>query len=142
MLFRSPASFHGQPEKINVAKLSVPLRHVEQSLVAQRNRVVPELVMPARTQLPQTFDQLGCRRELRTVRGVRHDADESVFGDGTRRPSQGSVIGKPVVGDFVMDVLGIKKRDKEVDVEQCDPIHSSSRNRFTWAIVISRAPGR
>src|SRR6185503_8027104 len=50
------------------------------------------------------------------------------------------MVGEPVVGDFVMHVVGIEERDQHVDVEQVDDAHGSSRSRFTSCIVGRAAP--
>jgi hypothetical protein len=53
------------------------------------------------------------------------------------------VLGEPVMGVVVVNVIGIEQRD-HVDVEQRWPRarHSSSSSSLTNATVISGAPGR
>jgi hypothetical protein len=40
------------------------------------------------------------------VGGIRQHAHQPVFGDDTGGPSVAAVIGKPIVGEIVMDVIG------------------------------------
>jgi hypothetical protein len=42
------------------------------------------------------------------------------------------VIGEPIVRQIVVDVVWIEQRDQQVDVEQGDLAHVSSRSAFTW----------
>jgi hypothetical protein len=54
----------------------------------------------------------------RSVARARQHAHESVLGDRARGPSLLAVIGKPIVGDLVVNVVRIEERDEQVDVEQ------------------------
>src|SRR5207249_5224735 len=51
------------------------------------------------------------------------------------------MIRKPVVGDLVMDVIGIEERDEQIHVEERHAAHTSSRSSFTSFIVGRAAPG-
>ena len=52
------------------------------------------------------------------------------------------IVRKPIVRHFVMRVLWIEERDKQIDVEERHAAHSSSLSSFTSFIVIIRPPGR
>ena len=72
---------------------------------------------------------------------MRENADEAVLRERAGCPPVRVVVGKPVVGELVMHVIGIEQGDEQVHIEQCDAIHSSSLSSLTSFIVTIR-PGR
>src|SRR5262249_13622620 len=63
-------------------------------------------------------------------------------------PAGPCVFGKPIVGDLVVNVIGIEQRQQQIDVKQRDDDeprsaqrHASSRNSLTSFIVGRGAPG-
>lgn len=77
----------------------------------------------------------------RRVCGIPEDANESVLGQWARRPSKGTLLPKPAMSRFVMNVIWVKERDEDVDVEERPSAHGSSRSLLTRAIVGFGLPG-
>ena len=110
--------------------------------ILKRDRVRPERVVSARTELAETPDELCRAVDDATVVGIGQNPNEAVLRDRTRRPAASAVVGEPIVCELVMDVVGIEQCDEQVDVEQ-GSTHASSRRSLTSCIVGRRpAPGR
>src|SRR5687767_15649911 len=97
-------------------------------------------MVPARAEAAQPFNQLSRSRNSGAITRVSEYANEPVFRNRTGGPSVGPVIGKPVVDEFVMDVIGIEEGHQKVDVEERRPTHTSSLRSLTSFIVGRRAP--
>lgn len=131
-----------QAQEIHVGQLTMTAYEgrLENLVISKRDGGRPERVVIACAEPPQSFYQF--RRPSRggTVGRTRDYSNESIFRDRTRRPAIGAVIGKPVVGELVMNVIGIEERDEQIDVEQRDAAHVSSRSSLTNRIVGRGAP--
>ena len=92
-------------------------RRVEQRLIPQRDVVRPELIPGAFAKPAKPRDQLGRARDGSLGRIGEHP-NEPVLGHRTGGPSPRAVVGEPVVGRLVMDMVGIKERDEQIDVEE------------------------
>jgi hypothetical protein len=96
-------------------------------------------VVAAPAQHAEAVDQIRRAQRQAVVRAREH-SDKANLCHGTRRPAIVPIVGKPIVRNFVVDVVDVEKRHQHVHVEQRDPIHSSSLSSFTRIIVISRDP--
>jgi hypothetical protein len=76
------------------------------------------------TELPEMFEDGGRAEGGIASRELRDDTYETVLGDRTRGPAVSPVVGKPVVRQFVVDVLGTEERDEQIDVEERDARHA------------------
>ena len=77
----------------------------------------------------------------RRVCGIPEYANEPVLGRRARRPSEGTLLRKPAMSGFVMNVIGVEERDEDVDVKERPSAHGSSRSLLTKAIVGFGLPG-
>jgi len=73
--------------------------------------------------------------------GLRQDPDQPVLRERTGGPSAPPVGLQPAMRRLMMEVLGIEERHRDVDIEQRDLAHVSSRKRFTRSMVGCRLPG-
>src|SRR5207248_667438 len=102
---------------------------------------LPERVFAGAAERPQSQDEIGGAVHDAGVRGARQYANKTVLGNRAGRPAVTAMSRKPVVGDLVMDVIGIEERDEQIHVEERHAAHTSSRSSFTRFIVGRAAPG-
>jgi hypothetical protein len=115
-------------------------RRVEYPSIMKGDGIRPEHVMAAGAEHAQATDDLVRPAHGGAVLRMAQNTNEPVFREGTGRPSVRALIRKPIVGKLVMDMVGIEKRDKHVDIEQRDSTygtHPSSLSSLT-----SRTVGR
>ncbi len=93
-------------------------RWVEERGVAQRDVIWPELMVRGGTEGLEPTHEIGNAMHNGAVRRVRQDADEAVLSHRTRRQAGVPVIGEPVMGEVVVDVVWVEERDKDVDVKE------------------------
>src|SRR5437867_10768943 len=90
---------------------------MEERLIAQRYRAVPEHVMTTSAEGAQPVDEVV--RPCGSVgRRPGQNADQAIFRDRARGPAGRADVGKPLVSDFMMDVIRVEERDKDVDVKK------------------------
>src|SRR5947209_16744198 len=107
---------------------------IESLLIAQRDGVRPECVFVTRTKGVEATSQR-CRRMIVAKRcGVSEDSYHTILRNRTRGPSTATMNREPLMRSIVIDVIGVKKSDEDVDVQQSDT-HDSSRSRLTSSIV-------
>src|SRR5262245_832529 len=90
---------------------------IEHRGIADREHLRPEQVMSTLAKRTKAFEQLR-RPQRRQVFGwTAQHANESVFGQRTSRPSMRTMVGKPVVRQFVMNMIRTEERHQNVDVQ-------------------------
>jgi len=101
---------YGQSQEVDIRYFLVPADHrpSEERFVSKGDRVRPEMMMRCSREIAEAFRYFRRRCCNCGVSGVAEDANASVDGDGTRRPSTFFVQSKPPVGVFVIDVTGIE----------------------------------
>ena len=63
-------------------------------------------------------------QRIGSVAWIRYHADETVLRDGARGPAILAVVGKPVMCELVMHVIGVEECHEDIDIEKRDARHS------------------
>jgi hypothetical protein len=134
---QASAALHRQSEQVDVGQLAMArgCSRCKEIGVSEGDVIGPETMPAAAAEGPEVLEQghhLG--RGLRVGRIPQH-AEEPVLGQWARGPAASAVFCEPVVSRLVVNVIRIEKRHQDVDVEERDSTHGSSRRRFTRAIV-------
>jgi hypothetical protein len=90
---------------------------IEQCLVAQRDGVGPEIVVGSAAQCAETRER-GPAVDANGPARIGDDPDQAILSERARRKPDLLLVTEPVVGDLVVDVVGMKQCDEDADIEQ------------------------
>ena len=110
----------GKCEQISIGDLLGPqqLGVIEKLDVREADIVCPKVMMLGCFRHRQALQNRGNRQRI-WIAAACHDARRAVFRNRARRPTVLEISRKPGRGDSVTDIVGIEKRDQDIDVKQC-----------------------
>ncbi len=123
-------------EQMRVRHLPVPHDALEETegIVRQGHAVFPELMLARRMKLRQEGDRLPWRAGVGNGPGVGGNPDEARLGGRAGGPAGRSGAYEPVHSRTVVNVVGPRQRNEDVDVQQGSQRSSSADSTISGVI--------